>query len=118
MIAATLVGLHLKVAAGEGGRGTSAAEMDEGGEILGLARAGLHIVSAREHRRNVAIEIDRREFDRMARDGANVETRKAAAAIRDRMIPDAELGGFGERAVDHLEEADGARRRLIDRERI
>ncbi len=61
MIAAALIGLHLEMTARESSRGTSAAEMDEGREILPLARTCLHVVGAGENGRDIAVEIDRCE---------------------------------------------------------
>ena len=49
VIAAALGGDHLKFAARVRGGGASAAEMDEGGEILLLLSGGLHIAGAREN---------------------------------------------------------------------
>src|SRR5580692_7141806 len=116
MIAAALVGVHLKLAAGEGGGGTAAAEMDEGGEILPLARSWLHIAGAGENVSDVAVQIHRSQLDGMARDRADIEARKAAAAIRDRVVADAEPRGLGIGAIGHLGEADGRGGGLVDRE--
>src|ERR1700733_6462513 len=118
VVAAAFTGHHLKMAACEGGRRTRAAEMDEGREILLLAGGGLHLGGAGENLCYMAVQIDGRELDRMARDRADVEARKAAAVIHDCMIPDTEPRGLGVGAVDHLKEADSARRRLVDRERV
>src|SRR5579871_375880 len=108
MIAAALAGQHFEVAPCKGRRGACAAEMDEGGEILLLLGAWLRIAGAGENLSDIAVEIDRCELDRMARERADIEIESAAAVIRDRMIPDAELCGLGIGAIDHLEQSDGA----------
>ncbi len=118
MIAAALAGQHFEVAPRESGGGTRAAEMDEGGEILLLLCACLHAISAGENIGDIAVEIDGCELDRMARDRADVEEGRTAAGLHNRMVPDAELCCLGIGAIDHLVEADGARRRLVDRERV
>ena len=58
MIAAALVGLHLKFSARESRRGTAAAEMDEGGGILLLLRRRRHVVRAGQNRCDIAVEIN------------------------------------------------------------
>jgi hypothetical protein len=118
MIAAALAFHHLKMAACESSRRTGAAEMDEGREILPLARAWFHIISAGENLGDMAVQIHGRELDGMARDRADIKTGEAAAAIHDCMVPDAESRGLGERSIDHLIEADGAGGGLVDRERV
>src|SRR5580698_3011146 len=118
VIAAALAGHHLKMAACEGGRRTRAAEMDEGREILLLAGSGLRLAGAGENVCDMAVQIDRRELDRMARDRADIEARETAAILHHRMIPDAGLCCLGVGTVGHLKQTDGARRRLVDCERI
>jgi hypothetical protein len=118
MIAAALARVHLKMPACEGGRRTRAAEVDEGREILPLARAGLRIARAGENIRDIAVQIDGCKFDRMARDRADIEEGRTAAGLHNLMIPDAELCCLGVGAIDHLEQADCARRGRVDRERI
>src|SRR3984885_13295917 len=118
MIAAALAGHHLKMTPCERSRRPRAAEMDEGREILLLAGSGLRLAGAGEHVSDMAVQIDRRELDRMARERADVEARKAAAVLHHRMVPDAGARGLGVGAIGHLQETDGARRRLVDRERV
>ena len=118
VIAAAFTGHHLKVAPGESGRGTRAAEMDEGREILLLARARLYIARAGENISDMAVQIHGRQFDGMARDRADIEAGEAAAGLHDHMIPDAEPRGLRVGAVDHLVETDGAGGGLVDRERV
>src|ERR1700727_3495 len=118
VIAAALAGHHLKMAACEGGRRTRAAEMDKGREILLLAGSGLRLAGAGENVCDMAVQIDRRELDRMARDRADIKAREAAAIVHDRMVPDAGPRGLGVSAIGHLKQTDRARRRLVERERI
>jgi len=118
MIAAALAGHHLKMTACESSRRTRAAEMDEGREILLLAGGGLRLAGAGENLSNMAVQINRRELDRMARDRADIKASEAAAIIHHRMVPDTGAGGLVESAIGHLKQADGARRWLVDRERV
>lgn len=118
MIATALAGHHLKMTAREGRGGTRAAEMNEGGEILPLARAWLYIADAGENLSDMAVQIHGRQLDGMARDRADIKTGEAAAAIHDGMIPDAESRGLAESSIGHLKEADGAGGGLVDCERI
>ena len=118
MIAAPLAGHHLKVAAREGCGGTPAAKMDKRGEILLLLRACRHIGDAGENRRDIASQIHGRELNGMARDRADSEAGEPAAGICDRILPDTEPRGLGVGRIGHLEEADGAGGRLVNRERI
>src|SRR5882762_4321960 len=74
VIAAALAGHHLKATAREGRGRTCAAEMDEGGEILLLLRAGRGVGHARENRRDLAVQVNGSEFDGVARNRADVET--------------------------------------------
>ena len=91
MIAAVLVGHHLKLAAREGRGGTRAAEMDEGGKILPLLRAWLRVANAGENVGNIAVEIDGRQLDGMARDRTDIEAGHPAAGIGDRMVADQQI---------------------------
>ena len=81
MIAAALAGHHLKVTACESRGGTRAAEMDEGGKILLLLRAGLDVACARQNPSHVAIQIHGRQFGGMARDRAKIETGESTSRI-------------------------------------
>ncbi len=58
MISAPFAGHHLKVTACVSGGGTSAAEMDKGGEILLLLRVGRHIARSGEDGGDIAVQID------------------------------------------------------------
>src|SRR3984885_12715197 len=118
MIAAALAGHHLKMTGCGGGRRTRAAEMDEGREILLLAGGGLLVARSGENLSDMTVQIDGRELDRMARDRPEIETAKAASIIHHRMIADTGPRGLGVSAIGHLKQTDGARRRLIDRERV
>ena len=71
VIAAAFICHHLKMAARERRGGARAAEMDEGREILLLASRGLHLACASEHIGDMAVQIDGRELDGVARDRGN-----------------------------------------------
>jgi hypothetical protein len=66
MIAAALARHHLEATAHEGPVGSSAAEMDERGEILLLLRARRHVRCVNENRRDAAVHVHRRELDGVA----------------------------------------------------
>ena len=66
MITAALAPHHLEATAHEGPGGSSAAEMDERGEILLLLRAGRHVRCVNETRRDAAVHVHRRELDGLA----------------------------------------------------
>src|SRR3954453_15467398 len=101
VIAAALAGRHLKAAVGEGQRGAGAAEMDECGEILLLLRVWRRVARASENRGDIAVQVDRRELDGMARDRAGIETVEPAV-IHDSVLADAVASRPRGSPVGHL----------------
>jgi hypothetical protein len=117
MIPAPFASQYLKVTMCVNRGGTSAAEMDKGGEILRLLRVGRHIARSGEDGGDIAVQIYGCQLHGMTRDCANVGA-ETAGRILDRVRPDAEPRSLGIGRIGHLEEADGAGGGLVDRERI
>jgi hypothetical protein len=92
--------------------------MDEGGEILLLPRARGDVRCVGENRRDVAVQIHRRELDRVARHRADIEAVEPAICIHDSVSADAIAARLGVGRIGHLIEANGARSGLVHPERI
>src|SRR5205807_1742666 len=109
VVAATLAGGQLEAAAREFLGRASAAEMDDGGEVLLLPRARGRAGSAGEDRRDVAVEEHRGELDGVARRHAEAEAAQPAgapfardAALDDNVAADAIAPRLREGGVGHL----------------
>src|ERR1700726_3813251 len=106
MIPAPFAGSHLKVTASVSGGGTSATEMDKGGEILLLLRIDGHGARSSDDGGDIAVQIYGCKLGGMARKRADVGA-ETAACIGDRVRPDTEPRDLGIGRISHLEEADG-----------
>jgi hypothetical protein len=118
VIAAALAGQHLKTTAHEGRGGTCAAEMDECGEILLLLRACRCVWRAGKNRRDMLVQVDRRELDGMARDRAGIEAGEPAAGSYDSVPADTVACRLGVSWIGHLVHAHSARGGLVHSEGI
>src|SRR5262249_36758181 len=93
-------------------------QMDDCGELLLVLRVELGVLLAGENVPKVAVQINRRKLDRVARQYPSREPGEPAAVRDDNVTPDAKPPRLGESCSGHLEHADPARSWLVESDGI
>jgi hypothetical protein len=98
VITAALAGGQTKPALGKGLGRTRAAQMDYRGKLLLVLRIRLAMSPAGENRPEIAIQINRRELNGVARQHPRIESAEPAGVFYDNVIVDTKSSRLGEAA--------------------
>src|SRR5689334_5719237 len=92
--------------------------MNYRGQLLALLTAVFRLSVMAKNRCELAVQEHCREFGGVAWHDPRMEQGRGTAGLNDGMVKDAIALRLCQRGVGHLIHADGARSRLVDRERI